>query len=158
MSSRADSAVDPESFLPGMWRSMMEIHNAVLRDIESELANRHRLSLSEFDTLVNIPLEGTRLRELKNHVVLTQSAVSRVCDRLAQRGLVTRLPLAEDARGAVIQLTDTGRKLQCSAARTNAEVVERVFAGRLSRAQLESLRDILLRLGTDDRPRSSDED
>jgi DNA-binding MarR family transcriptional regulator len=136
---------------------MMEIRNAVLRDIESELAKHHRISLNGYDTLVNIPPEGIRLRELKNRVVLTQSAVSRVCDRLMERGLVTRLPLAEDARGAVIQLMDADWKLQRSAARTEVEVPERAFAGRLSRAQLESLRDILVQLDAGDHPESSGE-
>ncbi|MGQ5638914.1 MULTISPECIES: MarR family winged helix-turn-helix transcriptional regulator [unclassified Streptomyces] len=157
MASRADSAADPDPFLSGLWRSMMEIHNAVLRDIESELAKHHRISLNEYDTLVNIPPQGIRLRELKNRVVLTQSAVSRVCDRLVERGLVTRLPVAEDARGAVIQLTDVGRDLQRRAARTDAEVLEGAFASRLSRAQLESLRDILVQLGAGDHPESSGE-
>ncbi|MFF1361014.1 MarR family transcriptional regulator [Streptomyces sp. NPDC058297] len=87
----------------------MEVHNTVLREIEHELAERHRLSISEFDTLVNIPLKGTRLRELKDRVVLTQSAVSRLCDKLADRGLITRSPLEEDARGAMSNRLDSGR-------------------------------------------------
>ncbi|MFF1913657.1 MarR family winged helix-turn-helix transcriptional regulator [Streptomyces sp. NPDC058239] len=127
----------------------MEVHNSVLREIEHELAERHRLSISEFDTLVNIPLDGTRLRELKDRVVLTQSAVSRLCDRLADRGLVTRSRLEEDMRGAMIHLTDAGRKLLRNAARTNAEVVERAFADRLTQTQLDSLREILDQLSTE---------
>ncbi|WP_406340647.1 MarR family winged helix-turn-helix transcriptional regulator [Streptomyces sp. NBC_01578] len=76
-------------------------------------------------------------------MVLTQSAVSRLCDKLADRGLITRSPLEEDARGAMTHLTDAGRKVLRNAARTNAEVVERTFADRLSQTQLESLHEIL---------------
>ncbi|MEU6578774.1 MarR family transcriptional regulator [Streptomyces sp. NPDC046805] len=132
----------------------MEVHTTVLRKIERELAERHKLSISEFDTLVNIPLSGTRLRELKDRVVLSQSAISRLCDRLADRGLITRSPVDEDMRGAAIQLTDAGRKLLRSAVRTNAEVVEREFGDRLSEPQLESLREILDQLHTRNHPES----
>ncbi|MFI1866076.1 MarR family winged helix-turn-helix transcriptional regulator [Streptomyces jumonjinensis] len=121
----------------------MEVHHAVLRAIEQELDARHRLSVSEFDTLVNIPLDGTRLKELKERIVLTQSAVSRMCDRLAQRGLVTRTPIEEDQRGAMIRLTEEGRRLLRAAALTNAEVVDRMFAGRLSPEELLSLDGML---------------
>lgn len=153
---RTGSAPSSRAFKVGVWRSLMEVHNTVLRKIEHELAERHRLSISEFDTLVNIPLKGTRLRELKDRVVLTQSAVSRLCDKLADRGLITRSPLEEDARGAMIHLTDAGRKVLRNAARTNAEVVERTFADRLSQTQLESLHEILDQLNTEHHPEGCD--
>ncbi|MFG2525216.1 MarR family winged helix-turn-helix transcriptional regulator [Streptomyces sp. NPDC048527] len=153
---RTGSAPSSRAFKVGVWRSLMEVHNTVLREIEHELAERHRLSISEFDTLVNIPLKGTRLRELKDRVVLTQSAVSRLCDKLADRGLITRSPLEEDARGAMIHLTDAGRKVHRNAARTNAEVVERTFADRLSQTQLESLHEILAQLNTEHHPEGCD--
>jgi DNA-binding MarR family transcriptional regulator len=134
----------------------MEIHQAVLKEIERELAERHRLSVSEFDALVNIPLAGTRLKDLKGRIVLTQSAVSRMADRLAQRGLVTRTPIEEDQRGALIRLTDDGRSLLRAAVRTNAEVVERMFAGRLSPEELMSLHGILGRLEIPGHPEECD--
>ncbi|MFI1016589.1 MarR family winged helix-turn-helix transcriptional regulator [Streptomyces sp. NPDC020965] len=140
----------------GVWRSFMEVHNAVLREIERELADRHRLSVSEFDALVNIPLDGTRLKDLKERIVLTQSAISRLCDRLAQRGLVTRTPIETDQRGAMIQLTDEGKKLLRAAVRTNAEVVERTFADRVPEGELLALHGILGRLESGEHPRECD--
>ncbi|MFE0425692.1 MarR family winged helix-turn-helix transcriptional regulator [Streptomyces sp. NPDC058953] len=140
----------------GVWRSFMEIHQAVLGEIERELAARHRLSVSEFDTLVNIPLAGIRLKDLRERTVLTQSAVSRMADRLQARGLVVRTPIEEDQRGAMIQLTDEGRKLLRAAVRTNAEVVERLFADRLSREELVALRGLLGRLASGESPAEGD--
>ncbi|MET8826238.1 MarR family transcriptional regulator [Streptomyces sp. NPDC004610] len=145
-----------KAFRVGVWRSFMEVHQQVLGEIEKALAEQHRLSISEFDTLVNIPLAGTRLKDLKERIVLTQSAVSRLADRLAQRGLVTRTPIEEDQRGALIQLTDEGRKLLRAAVRTNADVVEQSFAGRLSPEELELLHGILVRLGPGGHPAECD--
>lgn len=141
--SRTRPATGTRAFKVAVWRTFMPVQQDVLGEIEKGLAERHRPSVSEFDTLVNIPLGGIRLRELRKQVVLTQSAVSRLCDRLTDRGLLSRSPVADDARGATIRLTGAGRKLIRSAGRTNAEVVDRMFADRLSEAQLESLHEIL---------------
>ena len=128
------------------WRSLMEVHEAVLRGIERELADRHDMSVSEFDTLVNIPRVGVRLRELTDLIVLSQSALSRLVDRLARRGLVERDMVLGDSRAVQLRLTDEGRKVTKAAARTNAAVVERMFADRLSSSELEVLHSVFARL------------
>ncbi|MER6916936.1 MarR family winged helix-turn-helix transcriptional regulator [Streptomyces sp. NPDC000594] len=138
------------AFKVGVWRSYMEIHQRVLTEIARALDERHRLSVSEFDTLVNIPLDGVRLKDLGRRTVLTQSAVSRMCDRLARRGLVTRTPVAEDQRGALVLLTDEGRTLLRAAVRTNAEVVEENFTARLGDEELRALHALLGRLAVED--------
>ncbi|MEU5977544.1 MarR family winged helix-turn-helix transcriptional regulator [Streptomyces sp. NPDC047315] len=150
------------AFKVGVWRSYMEVHQRVLAEIGRALDERHRLSVSEFDTLVNIPLDGVRLKVLGERTVLTQSAVSRMCDRLARRGLVTRTPVAEDQRGALVRLTDEGRTLLREAVRTNAEVVERTFTSHLSDDDLVGLGAVLGRLAPEavdeqcDTPQSRD--
>ncbi|MGW6461658.1 MarR family winged helix-turn-helix transcriptional regulator [Streptomyces sp. NPDC055078] len=153
---RNSSSTPSRPFKVGVWRSLMEVHQSVLGEIERELADRHRLSVSEFDALVNIPLAGTRLKELKERMVLTQSAVSRLCDRLVDRGLVTRTPLEEDMRGAMIRLTDEGKKLLRGAVRTNAEVVERTFADLLLPGQLTALHEMLGQVKTGEHPEGCD--
>ncbi|MFJ4685215.1 MarR family winged helix-turn-helix transcriptional regulator [Streptomyces sp. NPDC088789] len=137
------------AFKVGVWRSFMEVHQRVLTEIARALDDRHRLSVSEFDTLVNIPLDGVRLKDLGKRTVVTQSAVSRMCDRLARRGLLTRTPVPEDQRGALIRLTDEGRTLLRAAVRTNAEVVEKTFSSRISDDDLVALQGLLARLAPD---------
>jgi DNA-binding MarR family transcriptional regulator len=129
-------------FKVAVWRSVMEVHAAVLRAIEVELEKRHQLSLTEFDTLVNIPAEGARHGELSERVILSQSALSRLLDRLQGRGLVTRRGVPQDSRGVQIQLTDQGKALIRRAARTNADVVEEHFADRMSVEQLQCVFEI----------------
>ncbi|WP_016699789.1 MarR family winged helix-turn-helix transcriptional regulator [Actinoalloteichus spitiensis] len=123
----------------GVWRSLMEVHSSVLRELERELTARHGLSVSEFDTVVNIPTGGVGLSELTGRVVLSQSAVSRLVDRLTRRGLLERTAAPEDSRAVRVRLTSLGRRVQVAAIRTNAEVVERCFAGRLSEEELQVL-------------------
>lgn len=133
-------------FKVAVWRSLMEVHQEVLAQIEIELEREHGLSGKEFDTLINIPTAGVRFRNLRERVILSQSALSRLVDRLETKGLVDRTPSEDDSRGIEIELTNAGRELARSAARTNAAVVERCFADRLSTEELETLSGIFTRL------------
>jgi DNA-binding MarR family transcriptional regulator len=126
-----------------MWRSLMEVHAAVLRTLEAELEAKHQLSVNEFDALVNIPSEGLRHRELTARVILSQSALSRLLDRLEERGLIERSGAASDGRGTQVRLTTAGRRLKAHAVRTNAEVVDREFSSHLDARELDQLRAIL---------------
>ena len=133
------------------WRAFMEVHAMVLDQIGAELERRHQLTVSEFDTLVNIPLHGARMRVLAGRVILSKSALSRLVNRLQRRALVTKGEVAGDSRGVLISLTDEGRRLRRVAARTNADVVQQAFTSRLSRPESEALGAILDRLrGPDD--------
>ncbi|SEF93437.1 DNA-binding transcriptional regulator, MarR family [Saccharopolyspora kobensis] len=129
-----------------VWRSMMEVHAAVLKEIEADLANKHGLSLNEFDALINVPAAGIGFRELTDRVILSQSALSRLVDRLEVRGLVVRIGAEGDSRAVDVDLTEEGKKLVRNAARTNAAAVERAFADRLSGEELEYLYEVFSRL------------
>jgi DNA-binding MarR family transcriptional regulator len=124
----------------------MLVYAAVLRTLGAELEERHGLSVNEFDALVNIPGEGLRHRDLTERVILSQSALSRLLDRLEARGLIERHSTTDDARGVEIRLTRAGRRLQVQAVRTNASVVEREFTGMLTDTELTVLGECLPRV------------
>ena len=54
------------------------------------------------------PERALRIRDLNKHLLLTQPSVSRLLDRLASRGIVTKNPDPKDARGTIVSLTDGG--------------------------------------------------
>ena len=129
-----------------VWRSLMEVHQSVLREIEQDLATAHSLSATEFDTLINIPTRGIRFNDLREQVILSQSALSRLVTRLEQRGLVTRSSSPHDLRGVEVELTAGGQALRRKAARTNAAAAKRAFADHLTKAELDTLHEIFSRL------------
>jgi DNA-binding MarR family transcriptional regulator len=122
-----------------IWRSLMEVHAAVASELGAELTVRHGLSVNEFDALVNIPTAGLRHHELTDRVILSQSALSRLLDRLEARELIERSEAYADGRGVEIRLTTAGRKLKTQAVRTNAAIVERTFTGQLTDRELTVL-------------------
>lgn len=70
------------------------------------------VSHSEYDVLVNIAggaREGVRPTDLAERVLLTKSGLTRLLDRLVERGFIERHACPTDRRGQLIVLTAEGR-------------------------------------------------
>ena len=125
------------------WRLMMEKHQDFMRQFELGFRDRHELTLSEFDTLINcLPGQPVRHRELVDSLVLSRSALSRQLRRLEDRGLVMQTPDPEDQRGVLVGLTSAGEALREAAAETNVEIILAGFSG-LSDAAAEEVFDLV---------------
>ena len=85
------------------WESLYRAQVAVLRQLLSEFPD-DEISFTEYDVLFNLyrqPERALRIRDLNKHLLLTQPSVSRLLDRLASRGIVTKRPDPKDARGTM---------------------------------------------------------
>jgi DNA-binding MarR family transcriptional regulator len=130
------------------WRAFLTKHAQVARLLEADLMASNDLPLAEFDVLFQLALsDGYRLRmnELANRVLLSRAGTTRLVDRLVADGLVVRLKCASDARGAYATLTDSGRKCLEEARPAHLAAVKHYFLDSLSRAELETLADLLER-------------
>jgi DNA-binding MarR family transcriptional regulator len=87
-----------------------------------------------------------RISELNRHVLLSQPALSRLVDRLAERGLVERLADPADGRGVRLALTAAGLDLQRQVGRRHARSVARALAAGLGPGDLRQLEAICLKL------------
>jgi DNA-binding MarR family transcriptional regulator len=87
-----------------------------------------------------------RLTELNRHVLLSQPALSRLVDRLAERGLIERHADAADGRCVLLSLTETGRDRQRQVGRRHARSVARAVAAELDPGELRQLEAICLKL------------
>jgi DNA-binding MarR family transcriptional regulator len=95
------------------WESLFRAQVAVMRSLAANFPSRE-ISLNEYDVLFNLsrqPDRRIRLRDLNQHVLLTQPSVSRLVDRLVSRGYVGKEADPADGRGAIIELTDAGYAL-----------------------------------------------
>ncbi len=93
------------------WIAFLQAYAVVTRRLEAELQAERRLSLADYDALVQLAMaEDRRLRmsELADRVVLSRSGVSRLVDRLVADGLVARRACPTDARGSWAELTPAG--------------------------------------------------
>ncbi len=62
-------------------------------------------------TLAEAPAEGVRPSDLAERVLLTKSGITRLVDRLVERGLIERRVCPTDRRGQLVALTPRGRHL-----------------------------------------------
>ena len=123
------------------WEALFRAQVSVLRQLNTEFPTEE-LSLNEYDVLFNLsrqPDRKLRLRELNKHLLLTQPSVSRLVDRLVERGLVTKESDPGDGRGTVVCLTDAGYDLFRRVAVTHAESIHRRVGGALTTDELEQL-------------------
>jgi DNA-binding MarR family transcriptional regulator len=93
----------------------------------------------------NIDDTGTRPSELARRAGMTRPSMTELIADLDAKGYVTRRPEEGDARSRVVLLTRRGFRHRADAREIIAEM-ERLYAKRLGRSQLASLRDALARI------------
>ena len=133
------------------WEALYRAQVAVLRQLLAEFPH-DEVSFTEYDVLFNLwrePGHGLRIRDLNKHLLLTQPSVSRLVDRLVERGFVTKESDPGDGRGTIVCLTDEGNELFRRVAVVHAESIRRRVGGALTRRELEQLTALTdkLRLG-----------
>jgi DNA-binding MarR family transcriptional regulator len=109
------------------WRELEAAHARVREALERALQRNHQLSLSEYEVLLRLAEsdapKGRRIQELAEEVHLSQSALSRLVDRLEEAGYVTRATCDYDRRGIFACVTDAGRKAEKEANPTHRAVL-----------------------------------
>jgi DNA-binding MarR family transcriptional regulator len=130
-------SVTPDLESPGdvvtAWRDMVACHAAICAALEHELGERHALGVSDFevlDRLAESPEGQCRAQELAESVHLSQSALSRLVDRLVKNSLVERCACDMDRRGIFVVLTDEGLRRRTEAAVTHRSVLARLLPER----------------------------
>ena len=119
------------------WRAIAASHAAANAALERELA-RQGLGVSEFEVLDRLsesPEHKFRAQELADAVHLSQSALSRLIDRLEKNGLVERCLCGEDRRGIYVLLTEAGLRRHAEAAPVHREVLARILPPELVQCQ-----------------------
>ncbi len=108
------------------WRELESEHARVREALEHALQRNHRLSLTEYEVLRRLgesPEGKRRIQELAEEIHLSQSALSRLVQRLEDDGYVCRNVCDHDRRGVFACVTDAGRKAQADAQPTQVSVL-----------------------------------
>lgn len=107
------------------WRALISAKVTSWNALERELGESHGLGVSDFEVLDHLASkpDGCRAQSLADTVHLSQSALSRLADRLERHGLVERSNCRDDRRGINLVLTPAGRDKHARALRTYCEVL-----------------------------------
>jgi DNA-binding MarR family transcriptional regulator len=134
------------------WHAFIRAHARVVRLLEAELEAEQGLTLPAYEVLAHLseaPGRRLRMSSLAGMSVVTPSGLTRVVDRLVREGLVERQRCAGDARVVYAVLTDAGLDRVQAAYPTHLRGVREHLVDRLSRRQLNAIRDALEPLTAD---------
>lgn len=107
------------------------------------------MTMNEYDVMFIVHgADGHRLRmrDLNACVLITQSSVSRLVDRLAERGLMAKHDDALDARGTVVSLTEQGLAAFRNAHAVHQGNIESRLSSELNTDELRTLTELSQRL------------
>jgi DNA-binding MarR family transcriptional regulator len=111
----------------------------------SQVAAAHELSLTQLRVLAILRDREPKIAELAGFLGLERSSVSGLIDRSVARGLVRRIPSAEDGRVVRVTLTEDGQRFADELSGEFTVLVEPMLA-RLGRAEQKRLGALLDRL------------
>ena len=129
------------------WEALLSAHAGLMKQFAAQDIWQD-LSMREYDVLYTLSKcpAPQRMGELNRHLLLSQPALSRMVDRLVDRGLVQRQTDPADGRGVLLALTDAGLALQRQIGRRHARGVARAMTQELTPAELRQLEALCLKL------------
>lgn len=130
------------------YRSFLTAHARVTQAIDAELTKAGLLPLSWYDVLVTLEYaDGHQLRmsELADAVLLSRSGLTRLIDRLEQKGLVERKLCPMDRRGFHARLTDEGRKAREESWPLHSSLIAEFFGSQMSDGDVKAMTTVCQR-------------
>ncbi len=129
------------------WEAALTAHATLMRRFAAQDV-WSGLSMREYDVLYTLAKgdRPQRIGELGRHVLLSQPALSRLVDRLVERGLVARCADPDDARAAQISLTTAGRVLQRDVGLAHGAAVAQAMTAALTDDELRLLESLSSKL------------
>ncbi|WP_277209614.1 MarR family winged helix-turn-helix transcriptional regulator [Isoptericola croceus] len=145
----------PDDSVPGTardaaqtWEALFRTQVTLMRRFQADPVWR-QVSVREYDVLFTLSRseDGTmRLCELNESVLMAQSSLSRLVERLEDRELVLRTVPPDDARGTLVALTQTGRRVQRDVGRRHVRAMEQYVGGALGTEEQAELTRLLDKL------------
>jgi len=124
------------------WRSFLQTYATLLPILAQELQAEHKLPLTWYDVLAQLnsaPDGVLRMQDLAKAILLSQSGLTRLLDRIAAAGLVERLPCPDDRRGTYAVITEQGKEVLAQALPSHIRSIETHFLSHLDAADIQAL-------------------
>jgi DNA-binding MarR family transcriptional regulator len=129
----------------GAWRSLLQAHARLMRQLETQLEQETGLALADYDVLAQLAIADGELRmtELANRALISRSGMTRRVARLVDEGLVRRAETTADGRGVLVALTDAGVARLTETVPVHARGIAEYFVSRLEDEELAVLESAL---------------
>ena len=94
-----------------MWRTLNALHGLVGAQLERAFDGLSLVEYTVLDALSEQQERHLRMHEVARVAALSNSAATRLVNRLETRGLIARVLCDDDRRGIYSELTDAGREV-----------------------------------------------
>ena len=131
------------------WLALVRTHARLWEQVEAKMRRDTGLTMARYDVLAHLDMSGGRLglTDLASSILLSQSGLSKLLDRMEAADLVRRDPDPRDGRAAFAAVTPRGRALARQARRGHHEFLRQTFAAALEDGDLDDLTRIMDRIG-----------
>jgi DNA-binding MarR family transcriptional regulator len=132
------------------WLALVRTHTRLWEQVEAQMRRDTGLTMARYDVLAHLDMSGGRLglTDLASSILLSQSGLSKLLDRMEAAGLVRREADPRDGRAAFAAITEQGRALVMRARQRHHEFLRQTFAEALDDEDLADLARIMDRIGT----------
>ena len=131
------------------WQAFLRVYTTVIPSLECELREAGGLPLVWYNVLMHLHKASTgalRLQDLAEAIVLSQSGLTRLLDRMAEAGLIDRKPCPHDRRGAYAVLTPAGKASLEQARPVYLRGIEQHFMQYLTEEDVQALTGAFLKI------------
>ncbi|THV40174.1 MarR family winged helix-turn-helix transcriptional regulator [Glycomyces buryatensis] len=134
------------------WEALLTAHARLMKGFAAE-DMWDDISMREYDVLYTLSKHDGPIRpvELGRDVLLSQPALSRMVERLVDRGLVARAADPVDGRGVRLSLTEAGRGAQRRIGGRHAVDVSRAVKRALTESEMHQLEALCRKLAAGER-------
>ena len=139
----------PSEAVVTVWIRLMRSQQAALMRIERAFRSAKMHPLAWYDALWELDRAGEaglRPFEIERRVLVAQSNISRLIDRLQAAGLVQRRACEGDGRGQVVCITASGRTMRAQMWSVYAAAIEACVGAHISEADAKALAALLGKL------------
>jgi DNA-binding MarR family transcriptional regulator len=139
----------PSDTVVRAWARLQRAQQATLTEVDRALKAEQLPSLDWYDVLLELERSGEaglRPFELERELLLAQSNLSRLIDRMAAAGYVARAACDEDGRGRRLSLTEAGAQMRRRMWPVYARSIQAAVGDKLEAAEAETLAELLGKL------------
>jgi DNA-binding MarR family transcriptional regulator len=131
------------------WRLFLRTYSFLVQKMEKDLEEANMRPLPWIEVLAVIddaPIKALRMSEIAEQVVLSRSGLTRLVDRLEDKGYLERICCPKDKRGMYAQITKKGGKALKDSGSIYRESILEHFSKHLKAEESAHLEKILNRL------------
>lgn len=132
-----------------VWTNFLEAHTRLMRLLEQDLKSEHGITLAEYDVLHRLEQAGDtplRMTALADALLYTTGGLTRLIDRMQNRGLIERSASPEDRRVTYVVLSPGGLATLRKVAGTHLRGLQRHFGQHLETQEIQAVSAFMERL------------